>query len=189
MSDSPRTSPEAISISFPNVSSAEDADFVAALVAIVQVVYSEAEEGIFIPGYQRTTSTEVARLIRDGQLAVAYLREGMKPVGCIVVRLISPDRGNFGMLALDAAYRGGGVGRQLVLFAESYCRDKGCTVMQLELLVPTTFNHGFKERMQAWYMRMGYRLVQLAQFEQEYPALAPLLAGPAEYRIFEKALT
>ena len=80
------------------------------------------------------------------------------------------------------------MGRQLVLFAEGSCRDKGCTVMQLELLVPTTFNHGFKNRMQAWYLRMGYSIVQLGQFGQRYPALAPLLAGPTEYRIFEKAL-
>jgi hypothetical protein len=60
--------------------------------------------------------------------------------------------------------------------------------MQLELLVPTTFEHAFKSRMQAWYQRRGYRVVKLGSFDQEYPALAVHLVGPVEYRIFHKDL-
>lgn len=186
MGDSPTPS-KTIAVRFPATSAADDPKFVNILVDVVNAVYSEAEQGIFKPGYQRTTFAEVAGLIRSGQLAVAY-GDQEDPVGCIFVKVLSPTRGDFGMLALDSAYRGGGFGRQMALFAEQHCRGLGCTVMQLELLVPTTFNHAFKERMQAWYLRMGYEIVNLGQFEKEYPALAPLLAGPTEYRIFEKPL-
>lgn len=182
------TPPEAITVNFPDKSAADDSKFVNTLVKIVNAVYSKAEEGIFLPGYKRTTPAEVADLIRGGKLAVAHLGQRGHPAGCIVVRMLSPTRGAFGMLALDSAHRGGGFGRQLVSFAEQYCRNLGCAIMQLELLVPTTFNHAFKQRMQAWYLRMGYKIVSLGQFEKDYPSLAPLLTGPTEYRIFEKAL-
>ncbi|KAL3952289.1 hypothetical protein ACCO45_014006 [Purpureocillium lilacinum] len=159
--------------------------------------------GIFHDGYQRTSTAEIAQFIKDQRLALARLvRPSPSPsagagvgtgagdvVGCVYVKTLSPTLGDFGMLALDVTYRGGGLGRDLVRFAEDHCRRIGCTKMQLELLVPTTFEHALKTRMQAWYLRMGYRIVKLGSFQDEYPALAPLLTGPADYKIFEKDLT
>ena len=90
------------------------------------------------------------------------------------------------MLALDSKHKGNGLGRQLVVFAENECCRRGCKTMQLELLVPTGFQHSGKARMQAWYLRLGYKIVKLGDFYEEYPDLAGILAGPTEYRIFEK---
>ncbi|OAA49558.1 Acyl-CoA N-acyltransferase [Metarhizium rileyi] len=188
----------------------EDAALVTSLVEIVNRVYRETEADLFLPGVKRTDEAEISRLAREGLLAVAYgpiphphpgqnhrpdqhsdqqqRPASPKPVGCVYVKQLSPTLGNFGMLAIDAEHQGGGLGRAMVRFAEEHCRDKGCTVMQLELLVPATSEHAFKSRMQAWYQRMGYRLVKLGNFNQDYPDLAPRLAGPAEYRVFEKHL-
>ena len=182
------TPPEAMTINFPDPSAADDAKFVNTLVGIINAVYTETEEGIFNPEYQRTHPAEVAGFIRRGELAVASLGQSGGPIGCIFIKLLSPTRGDFGMLALDSAHRGGGFGRQMVSFAEQHCRNVGCTVMQCELLYPTTFDHAFKARNQAWYLRMGYKIVKLGQFEKEYPALVQHLMGPVEYRIFEKPL-
>ncbi|KND93104.1 hypothetical protein TOPH_02116 [Tolypocladium ophioglossoides CBS 100239] len=193
-----------ITIGLAPASAADDSELVSTVVTLVNNAYADAEHGIFHAGYQRTSSAEISGFIRQGRLALAYLNaspandspvtgsrsgeaSGQRHViGCVHVKLLSPTLGDFAMLALDANHRGGGLARKLVLFAEDHCRKKGCTLMQLELLVPTSFEHAGKARMQAWYLRMGYRVVKLGSFQEEYPALAPLLAGPADYRIFEK---
>ncbi|KAM5343762.1 hypothetical protein ACJ41O_012299 [Fusarium nematophilum] len=178
----------AITIKFPLMSDADNESFTSTLATIVNAVYTEAEQGIFLPSYQRTSSAEISQFIRDGQLAVAYLKSTGDPIGCVFIKLLSPDRGEFGMLALDAKHRGLGLGRQMAVYAEDECRRRGCTMMQLELLDPTTFHHLGKARMQAWYLRLGYKIVKLGNFDEDYPELAKILAGPTEYRIFEKSL-
>lgn len=192
MGDKPSPPPvgAAAAIRFAPGESADDDEFVGTLVDIVNRVYDETERDIFLAGYQRTSPSEVAGLIRQGQLAAVYEAgdEAGRPIGCVAIKLLSPTRGEFGMMAIDPAYRGAGYGNRLVAFAEEHCRRLGCDVMQLELLVPTTHRHAFKERIGAWYLRLGYKPVRVGQFNHDYPALAPLLAGPTEYRVFEKAL-
>lgn len=181
-------SPAAIVIKIPPSSHADDEILAATVASIVNTVYKEAEADIFLPAYQRTSPTEIAQLINNGQLAVAYLEDSGHPIGCVCIKLLGPGRGEFGMLALDAKYQGTGLGRQLAMFAEAECRRNGCTIMQLEVLVPTTFHHAGKERMQAWYQRLGYKVVKLGSFGQDYPELAKILSGPTDYKIFEKKL-
>ncbi|KAH7139771.1 hypothetical protein B0J13DRAFT_447535 [Dactylonectria estremocensis] len=178
----------AITIKIPSPTDADDASLTSLLADIVNTVYKEAEADIFLPSYQRTSSTEISQYLRDGQLAVAYLNSTSEAVGCVFIKLLTPDRGEFGMLALDSRHKGTGLGRQMALFAEDECRRRGCTVMQLELLVPTTFQHAGKARLQAWYLRMGYKVVKLGSFDEDYPDLAKILAGPTEYRVFDKSL-
>ncbi|KAF4452559.1 hypothetical protein F53441_4578 [Fusarium austroafricanum] len=177
-----------IIVRIPPSSDAEDKALVSTLTDIVNTVYTNAESDIFIPSYQRTSETEITQFIRNGQLAVAYLASSNEPIGCVFIKLITPDLGEFGMLALDAKYQGGGTGRQMAAFAEDECRRRGCTMMQLELLVPKTFQHEGKMRLFAWYTRMGYKVVKLGSFGDDYPELVKLLAGPTEYRVFEKSL-
>ena len=183
-----------VDIAIPPPSSADDTALVAKLTAMINAVYSGAEVGIFKEGYQRTHDAEVADFLRAGRIAVATSTSTttstphVEPVGCVSVKLLTPEKGEFGMMALAPELRGHGLGTKLVLFAEDYCRAKGCTVMQLELLVPSTFAHEGKLRNQAWYLRMGYEIVRLGDFRDDYPALEPLLCGPTEYRVFEKRL-
>ncbi|KAF4512125.1 hypothetical protein G6O67_001305 [Ophiocordyceps sinensis] len=187
---------------------ADDAHLVSQVTALVNTAYAEAETGIFLPSYRRTSPVEIARFIQQGDLALACLGRrlsgasssvsdsadqagggGRQVIGCVYIKRLSPTLGNFSMLALDARFRGGGLGTGLVRFAERHCRELGCTTVQLELLVPTSFAHAVKLRLQAWYLRMGYRIVRLGSFEQDYPDLVPLLTGPADFRIFEKDIS
>ena len=174
--------------------------------ALVNKVYQDSEGKLWQEGHARTTNLEISNLIRSGSFAFAYLDEkwanGTSQVerqsqgghgkrliiGCIYAKLLSPTLGDLGVLALDETYRGGGLGSDLVHYAEDYCRQKGCTVMQLELLVPTTFELGMKKRLQDWYTRMGYQVVRLADFQEAHPSLAPDLLAPVDYKIFEKPL-
>ncbi|KAI1268494.1 hypothetical protein F5Y18DRAFT_231885 [Xylariaceae sp. FL1019] len=179
-------------IDFPPASVVDDEAFLTTLANIVSLVYAEAEAGIFVEGYKRTTPSGIAELVRAGQLAVAYDRDpatgSRRPVGCICVKKIDEVAGEFGMLALEASQRGAGVGRDLVLFAEDHCRKLGLTLMRLELLVPQLFEHAFKTRLHQWYGRMGYKMTGVGDFGKDYPQLVPLLVGPTDYKVYEKSL-
>jgi hypothetical protein len=60
--------------------------------------------------------------------------------------------------------------------------------MQLELLVPKHWAHPEKDRLRAWYTRLGYRVVRVAPFEEVAAHLASQLATPCEFLIFRKSL-
>ena len=149
-------------------------------------VYAVAEEGLWVDGATRTTVDEVTELTRAGEIAVA--RASGRVVGSVRVQRLDERTGEFGMLVADPASRGVGVGRELVRFAEGECRANGLRVMQLELLVPRDWTHPTKVFLNAWYTRMGYRVVRTGDFGEAYPTLAPLLATPCDFAIYEKDL-
>ncbi|CAG1992650.1 unnamed protein product [Fusarium graminearum] len=134
-------------VKIPAADDASDKILIGRLADIVNTSYKIAESDIFIPSYKRTSESEIAQFISNGQLAVAYLVSTNEPIGCVFVKLLSPTLGDFGMLALDTKYQGTGLGRQLAAFAEDECRRQGCTTMQLEILVPSTFHHEGKARL------------------------------------------
>jgi hypothetical protein len=45
-----------------------------------------------------------------------------------------------------------------------------------------------KEFLAAWYTRSGYALTRTGTIDEAYPALAPLLATPCDFRIYRKDL-
>lgn len=182
--------PPSTTIQVPAPSTASDATLVAALTSLVNNVYGEAEGTIYKSVFSRTSKTQIAAHLAAGELAVASSSStGSKPVGCVFVKRLTPSVGEFGMLAVDPAVRGTGLGRDLVRFAEDRCRrELGVSTMRLELLVPVHFEHEGKTRLQAWYTRLGYVMTELGDFGEAYPALNALLAGPTEYRVFEKKL-
>jgi GNAT superfamily N-acetyltransferase len=151
-----------------------DAALVTAITELVNRVYADAEDGMWQPGATRTSEAEIAELIRGGQLAVA--RQGGQLVGAIRVQQLATGDGEFGMLTAAPEHRGGGVGRALMQFAERLSRERGARVMQLELLVPRTWKHPFKEFLHGWYTRSGYRIVRVGTLDETYPALVRLRA-------------
>ncbi|KAH8680532.1 hypothetical protein BX600DRAFT_444630 [Xylariales sp. PMI_506] len=190
--DGPAT-PDDVTVAIAPVSAADDEGFVKTLTDIVNLVYKETEGDIFVDGYQRVSADELRGIIRAGELGVAYAVEGQQrvPIGCMRIHTLQPEAttAELGMLALDPARRSSGVGRVMVTFAEDHCRcERKLSTMRLELLVPVGFEHPFKMRLKAWYERLGYSLVRLGVFQDEYPHLAALLRGTTEYRVFEKSL-
>ena len=134
---------------------ADDSDDVAALAALINRVYADAEKGLWLDGAERTNSAEVAAIIRGRELVVAST-DGVV-VGVIRVQRPTDELGEFGMLVADPARRGHGIGRELVAFAEGWARGQGLRHMQLELLVPRTWSHPGKEFLRSWYTRIGYQ--------------------------------
>jgi len=67
-------------------------------------------------------------------------------------------------------------------------RKRGRRAMQLELLLPREWQHPSKEFLKAWYGRIGYRLIRTTTIDEAHPHLAPLLATPCDFAIYEKPL-
>ena len=165
---------------------AADARLVDRLTSLVNEVYGTSESGLWAAGTTRTTAAEIAGLIAAGQIAVVT-RDG-EPIGCVQIRDLAPDAGEFGMLAASPAHRGTGVGRTLVEFAERRGRDRGLRAMRLELLDPRGWQHPHKEFLRAWYERIGYELVGITTVDTVHPHLVPLLATPCDVLLYEKPL-
>lgn len=163
---------------------AGDDDAVLAVAHMINEVYAAAEKGLWADGASRTSAAEVAGRVRDGELFVVRL--GGRILGCVRVRRVDDDTSEFGMLAADP--RGTGVGRELVRFAERWSREEGRDTMRLELLVPRAWTHPDKEFLAAWYARLGYRVIGTGAVEDSHPDLAPLLATPCDFLVYQKDL-
>ncbi|PHH68073.1 hypothetical protein CDD82_865 [Ophiocordyceps australis] len=137
----------AYSLQVAPVSAADNASLVSHVAALVNEAYSKTEEGIFGAGYRRTNEYDIATYMRQGQLVTAS-DSANSVVGCVVIKHLSQRLGDMGPLALESTLHGTGLGRSLVHFAEQHCRQLGCTTMRLELVVPTSFHHDFKARLQ-----------------------------------------
>ncbi|KAH9908464.1 hypothetical protein F4778DRAFT_348891 [Xylariomycetidae sp. FL2044] len=204
-----------IAIPSPSAAAADDAALVRTVTDLINAVYLETEMNIFHAKYQRTDPSTISSLIRAGELAIASIipspscspspsppspssppsNSNPNPhntkiiIGCVHIKRLSPTHGEAGMLAVDPTYRSGGHGRELLKFAEAYCREKlGLETMRLTLLVPRGYEHAFKMRLQAWYERLGYKVTGVRDFGLDYPELKGELAGETDYRVFEKGL-
>lgn len=157
------------------------------IAGLVNRVYAEAEAGLWVDGASRTTEAEVAGFIDAGQIAVA--QSGERVVGAVRIQQLDDDLGEFGMLVAAPDQRGTGLGRDLVHFAERWARSHGLAGMQLELLVPRTWQHPVKEFLRGWYTRIGYQVVRTGDFSADFPDLVPHLACPCDFLIFRKDLS
>ncbi|WP_290060966.1 GNAT family N-acetyltransferase [Amycolatopsis solani] len=153
---------------------------------LVNLVYAEAEKGLWCESTDRTSADEVGAFVRAGEIAVATVDGAL--AGSVRVQRLDDATGEFGMLAADPARRGAGIGRELVRFAEQTCREAGCREMQLELLVPREWTHPSKQFLAEWYARLGYRVTHRADLAGDYPHLAPALATPCDFLIYRKDL-
>jgi len=177
---------DALDVGIEPADSADDAALVAAITELVNGVYVIAEAGLWVDGARRTDAREIAELIRWEELAVA--RIGGRLVGVVRVHALDAGTAEFGMLAADPARRGVGIGRALVAFAEGWAVERGFAGMQLELLVPTSWQHPSKQLLHDWYSRIGYRVVKTGALGELYPELEPLLATTCDLVVYRKAL-
>ena len=177
------------SIELLPATAATDDGVVAGLTDLVNRVYADAEKGLWVEGATRTTVDEMAGLIAAGEIAVARDdTAAARIVGCVRVQQIDETTGEFGMLVADPDRRSEGIGRELVGWAEELYRRRGLPTMQLELLVPREWTHPVKEFLDGWYTRIGYRPVRTGPIDHDYPHLAPLLATPCDFVVYQKAL-
>ena len=122
------------------VASPDDAEGVATLITLAYRV-----EDFFIDG-DRTDPADVRRLMQDG---VFLLLEADGALAGTVYVKVRGGSGYFGMLSVDPARQGQGLGRRLVLAAEQWCRTAGCTEVEIEVV-------SLRTELPPFYERLGY---------------------------------
>jgi GNAT superfamily N-acetyltransferase len=147
----------------------------AELARVVNAAYDQGEHDIWHPGWQRVTVDRMRELVAAGEIAVA----GDPPAGCVRIQRLDAGTAMFGMLSVDPAAHGTGLGKALIAFAE---QAYDVSEMELELLVPRGDPHPKKVRLHEWYSRLGYVQVGRRDFDE------PGLARPADLWVYRKPL-
>jgi len=125
-----------------------DADEIAALVNAAFKV-----ERFFIDR-DRINSGKVVEMMRTGKYLLAQDAGGL--VACVYVEPRS-ERAYFGLLAVDPARQGEGLGRRMVEEAEDYARNAGCCFMDLRIV-------NLRTELPPFYERLGYAETGTAPF-------------------------
>jgi GNAT superfamily N-acetyltransferase len=156
------------------------------LARLINAAYTVGEAGLWVEGTARIMPAEVAEAIRSGGMLAATVDSRI--VGCACVRPLDVATADLGLVSVAPEQWGGGVGRELVRRAEDLMRSRGVATAQLELLVPRGWVHPEKDRLRAWYVRLGYGVVRTAPFEEIAAPPASQLATPCEFLVFQKSL-
>jgi GNAT superfamily N-acetyltransferase len=167
-------------------SAADDEVLVDELARLINRAYALGEDGMWVKGTVRTSPPAIVEAIRSGGMLAALIDGEL--VGCAFVRALDETTADLGLVSVSPDRQGSGLGGEIVRFAEHLMRSRGAQTAQLELLVPRDWVHPTKERLRAWYLRLGYRIVRSAPFEEIASHGASELATPCEFLVFRKAL-
>ena len=147
--------------------SASDAD---AIVVLINRAF-EVEQPFFTT--ERIDLNETLEHFKKGTFILA--EEGGTIAGCNYVELRGPI-GYFGLLSVHPDYQGHGLGRILIEQAEAFCRDAGCSRMQIRVL-----NH--RTELPPFYEKLGYHVARIEEVEQ-----VPSARMPYNFIVMEKEL-
>lgn len=103
----------------------------------------------------RTDEARLAEMMEGGEFLVAHDAHG-KIVASVYVE-IKGERGYLGMLAVDPAEQGKGLGRLMVDAVEDYCRNKGCSGVDLVVI-------SLRTDLPPFYRKLGYVETRTEEF-------------------------
>lgn len=120
---------------------------VAELVRVINRAYRVEE---FFARGDRTSPDRIAdRLARPASLFLVVDDPAGGGIAACVWIEVRGERGYFGMLAVDPAYQGRGLGRLLVQAAEDHCRAAGCHFLDISVV-------NLRRELPAFYRQFGF---------------------------------
>ncbi len=147
---------------------------IADIPALVRLINAAFIVEQFVFDGDRINAEETRAFMETGGFLVAEDSAGF--AGCVYVE-VRPGRGYLGLLAVDPARQGTGLGRKLVAAAEDYFRAAGCCAVDLRVISQRT-------PLLPFYRRLGYVEAGTAPFS---PTLQPRV--PGHYIVMSKRLT
>jgi ribosomal protein S18 acetylase RimI-like enzyme len=126
---------------------------------MAQLINSAFTVEKFIEG-ERTDEAELRERMQKGEFLLGCGKSG-ELVAAVYVE-VRGERGYFGMLAVDPKRQGNGMGRKMVEAAEEYCREKGCTAMDLVVL-------SLRPELPPIYRKLGYVESGVEEFRPSRP--------------------
>jgi ribosomal protein S18 acetylase RimI-like enzyme len=120
----------------------------AALAELVNAAF--AIEEFFVDG-DRTHAAEIEQMMHDGAFLV------LDHEGGLAAAVYVERRGYFGMLSVQPAFQGMGLGKRLVRIAEALCEASGCATMSIRII-------NLREELARWYRSLGYRETGIAPY-------------------------
>jgi len=113
----------------------------------------------FIDG-TRTDPGRLPPMFDTGDFLVA--EEDHRILASVYVEVRPEQRGYFGMLSVDPAQQGRGLGRRMVEAAEDHCRRQGCEVMDIMVV-------NLRTELPPLYRKLGYVEVGIEEFRPSRP--------------------
>lgn len=153
---------------------------------IVNEVYQLSEGNIWINEHKRTSKGQLINAIRSQEIILALKEDEF--YGCIHLEKINNDAFRFKMLVANPKHKGIGIGSKLVAYAESEAKKLGANIMQLELLVPTEFEHEDKVFLTNWYTRIGYKYTSEHNVDYVHNGISKFLKTCCTAKVYEKQL-
>ena len=136
--------------------------------ALARIISQAFEVERFFKVGDRTNPGEVAGLMRDGEFLVLEDPPGTL-AGCVYVKRRRQSRSYFGMLSIDPALQGRGLGRALVDEVESRARAAGCRYMDIQVV-------NLREGLPPFYRRLGYVETGRRRSQTTSPPRSPVIS-------------
>ncbi len=101
---------------------------------------------------QRTDPDDLAGILADPKQTLLTAWRGEELVGCVRIADRGEGTGDFGMLSVSPALQNGGLGRRLVVAANTILADRfGARRVRISVFPQ-------RDTLIAWYERLGYRM-------------------------------
>lgn len=113
---------------------------------MVQLINAAFSIERFLEG-DRTNQDDLRQRMQKGEFLLGHDAAGQL-IASVYVE-VRGARGYFGMLAVDPKRQKSGLGRKMVEAAEEYCRDRGCTAIDLTVL-------SLRPELPPLYRKLGY---------------------------------
>lgn len=127
------------------------------LIPLINAAFRIAEP--FMSG-PRTDPERLAAVMAKGTILLAEDLAGR--LAASVYTEIRGERGYLGMLAVDPARQGGGIGRRMMEAAEDHLRARGCVAVDLTVL-------SLRPELPPFYRKLGYVETGTEEFRYPHP--------------------
>lgn len=127
------------------------------LIPLINIAFSIAEP--FMTG-PRTDPERLAAVMAKGEILLAGDEAGS--LAASIYTEVRGERGYLGMLAVDPARQGGGIGRRMMEAAEDHLRARGCVAVDLTVL-------SLRPELPPFYRKLGYVETGTEEFCYPHP--------------------